>query len=145
MPEYVFETEGIWMVIPKPLARRIVEEGYDLPGTLHAAEHVTIACIPLFSLSDKGDIGGYSYPIFPDFRTPAIFIYDGYEGGMGIVRRVLEGEAIFRDWITAAMDVLRGCPCETGCPSCVQDSQCGSSNTPLDKKGALFFLSQLLS
>jgi DEAD/DEAH box helicase domain-containing protein len=105
---------------------------------------VTIGCIPLFALADKGDIGGYSYPLYPEFKTPAIFIYDGYEGGMGIARRVIENENLFRDWITAAMDLIRACPCETGCPSCVQDSQCGSSNNPLDKKGALFFLSQLL-
>ncbi|NTU42391.1 MAG: DEAD/DEAH box helicase, partial [Nitrospirales bacterium] len=120
MPEYVFETEGIWIIIPKALSRKITAEGFDLPGTLHAAEHVTISCIPLFSLSDKGDIGGYSYPLYPDFETPAIFIYDGYEGGMGIVKRVLEGEAIFRDWIAASMELIKGCPCETGCPSCVQ-------------------------
>ncbi|MFA5354311.1 MAG: DEAD/DEAH box helicase, partial [Thermodesulfovibrionales bacterium] len=81
MPEYIFDTEGIWMVISRGLSQRIVEEGYDLPGTLHAAEHVTIGCIPLFALADKGDIGGYSYPLYPEFKTPAIFIYDGYEGG----------------------------------------------------------------
>ncbi|MCK7471485.1 MAG: hypothetical protein MZU95_12470 [Desulfomicrobium escambiense] len=39
MPEYVFDTEGIWMVIPKGFINGIVKAGHDLTGTLHAAEH----------------------------------------------------------------------------------------------------------
>lgn len=141
MPEYVFETEGIWMAISRGLAEEIVERGYDLAGTLHAAEHVTINSIPLFSLCDKGDIGGISYPLYPELKSPAIFIYDGYEGGIGLTKRVLD---VPREWIGAAIEILRACDCEDGCPSCVQDAQCGSGNDPLDKKGAIWFLEKLL-
>lgn len=142
MPEYIFETEGIWMIVHRWLADDIVDRGYDLPGTLHAAEHVTIACIPLYALCDKGDIGGYSYPLFPEFKLPAIFIYDGYEGGIGLTKRVLD---VPIDWIGSSIEIMQNCDCEEGCPSCVQDSQCGSANQPLDKEGALFFLKKLIS
>lgn len=140
MPEYIFDTEGIWMVIHKNLANKIIDEGYDLSGTLHAAEHITIACMPLFALCDKGDIGGYSYAIYPEFKLPAIFIYDGYEGGIGLTKRVLDVPA---EWIESAIEIIQNCDCEEGCPSCVQDSQCGSANQPLDKNGAMFFLKNL--
>lgn len=141
MPEYIFETEGIFMLVHRSLANSIVDKGYDLAGTLHAAEHVTIGSMPLFSLCDKGDIGGLSYPLYPEFKTPAIFIYDGYEGGIGLTRRVLE---VSGDWIQSSRELIRNCDCEEGCPSCVQDSQCGSANDPLDKNGAVFFLGSLL-
>ncbi len=141
MPEYTFDTEGLWMTIRRELANKIVDKGYDLTGTLHAVEHVTIACIPLFALCDKGDIGGISYPIYPEFKTPSIFIYDGHEGGVGLTKRILDVPA---EWLRSAMDIVESCECEDGCPSCVQDSQCGSANQPLDKKGALYFLKQLL-
>ncbi|MBI3592319.1 MAG: DUF1998 domain-containing protein, partial [Nitrospirae bacterium] len=141
MPEYIFETEGIWMVIHKNLVNKIIDRGFDLTGTLHAAEHVTIACMPLFSLCDKGDIGGLSYSLYPEFKTPAIFIYDGYEGGIGLTKRVLD---VPDEWIQSAIGIIRNCDCEEGCPSCVQDSQCGSANNPLDKNGALHFLNSLL-
>jgi len=119
----------------------IARHGYDLTGTLHAAEHATINSIPLFSLCDKGDIGGISYPLYPELNSSAIFIYDGYAGGIGLTKRVLD---LPREWIAASLDILRACDCEDGCPSCVQDAMCGSGNDPLDKKGAIWFLEKLL-
>lgn len=142
MPEYVFDTEGIWIVIHKDLAEGIIDKGYDLAGTLHAAEHVSIACMPLFALCDKGDIGGYSYPIYPEFKLPAIFIYDGYEGGIGLSKRVLDEPF---EWIKSSIEIIQNCDCEYGCPSCVQDSQCGSANQPLDKEGAVYLLKQIIN
>jgi DEAD/DEAH box helicase domain-containing protein len=72
---------------------------------------------------------------------PAIFIYDGYEGGVGLAKRVLD---LPYDWINSSIEIIRSCDCDDGCPSCVQDSQCGSANQPLDKNGTLYFLNQLL-
>jgi len=141
MPEYIFDTEGIWMVIHKGFAQEIVDKGHDLAGTLHAAEHVCIACMPLFALCDKGDIGGYSYPIYSEFKLPAIFVYDGYEGGIGLSKRVFDAPY---ECIKSSIDIIQNCDCDEGCPACVQDSQCGSANQPLDKKGALYFLSKII-
>ncbi len=140
MPEYIFDTEGIWMVIHEGLRDKIIDKGYDLAGTLHAAEHITIACMPLFALCDKGDIGGYSYAVYPEFKLPAIFIYDGYDGGIGLTNRVLDVPV---QWIKSSIEIIQNCDCDEGCPSCVQDSQCGSANQPLDKKGAMYFLESL--
>lgn len=137
MPEYTFETEGMWIVIDEDTENSIERQGYDLAGSLHGAEHVTIACIPLFALCDKGDIGGLSHTLYPLFKRPAIFIFDGYEGGIGLTRRAFD---VIEDWFKAALAILTECPCEEGCPSCVQDPQCGSGNQPLDKEGAKFLL-----
>jgi len=141
MPEYTFETEGIWIKIGREVAASIEGSGFDLAGTLHATEHATIACMPLFALCDKGDIGGLSYTIYPPFREPAIFIYDGYEGGVGLTKRAFD---VIEEWFETALSIIVECPCEEGCPSCVQDPQCGSGNQPLDKEGAAFLLKRWL-
>jgi DEAD/DEAH box helicase domain-containing protein len=137
MPEYIFDTEGLWLRIDKDTENNMKSLGYDLAGSLHAFEHASIACMPLFALCDKGDIGGLSYPFYPAFKEPAIFIYDGYEGGIGLTKRAFD---VMDEWFKAALTVISECPCEEGCPSCIQDPQCGSGNQPLDKEGAKFLL-----
>lgn len=141
MPEYVFDTEGLWIIIERELASSIEVSGFDLAGTLHATEHSTIACMPLFALCDKGDIGGLSYTLYPDMNKAVIFIYDGYEGGVGLTKRAFD---VIEEWFKAALTIMKECPCEEGCPSCVQDPQCGSGNQPLDKGGAIYLLQRLL-
>jgi len=133
MPEYVFDTEGVWFRIPAGIEETLEKEGLDLGGSIHALEHAAISCMPLIALCDKMDIGGLSYTSYPGFRGPGIFIYDGYEGGVGLVRHAFD---VARTWLTLSAKFIAECPCESGCPSCVQDPQCGSGNQPLDKAGA---------
>ena len=141
LPDHVFETEGLWTVIDRAQEREVGTRGFDLAGTLHALEHVSIAAMPLFALCDRGDVGGLSHTGFPAFNLPAIFVYDGHEGGVGLTHRILE---IIPDWLEATLGMIEECRCESGCPACVQDSQCGNRNEPLDKKGAKWLLGKWL-
>ncbi len=142
MPECVFETEGIWLKLPEKLMAELEAEGFEVAGTLHAFEHVAISTLPLFALCDKGDIGGLSYELYPEFGVSTIFIYDGQEGGVGLSRRAFD---VLGEWFRATLSVIEECPCEEGCPSCVQDPQCGSGNQPLDKAGAAWLARGLIS
>jgi DEAD/DEAH box helicase domain-containing protein len=137
LPESVFETEGLWTIIPAGVKSSIEEKGFDLGGTLHAVEHTAIASMPLFALCDRGDVGGLSHTCFPEFALPAIFIYDGHEGGLGLTKRAVEHAP---EWLRVTLKIIEECPCVQGCPSCVQDSRCGNRNQPLDKAGAGFLL-----
>jgi DEAD/DEAH box helicase domain-containing protein len=140
LPSWTFETQGLWIKLSSSLEQEIARNSLDFPGGLHALEHAAIASLPLFAMCDKGDIGGISYPEFPDFAVPAIFIYDGFQGGVGLTRRGFE---VVELWLDATEHIITECGCEEGCPSCVQDSQCGSGNEPLDKKAALFILQEI--
>lgn len=71
---------------------------------------------------------------------PAIFIYDGFRGGVGLTKRGFE---VIDVWLEATGEIITECDCEDGCPSCVQGSQCGSGNEPLDKKAALLILKEI--
>ena len=141
LPETTFETEAIWFV---PTADQL--EGLDemprLLGSLHAAEHSLIAILPLWAMCDRWDIGGLSTNLHFQTRAPTIFIYDGHAGGVGITERGFEA---FEGWVADTAKMLAGCPCERGCPSCVQSPKCGNLNEPLDKDGSLTFLLRLLA
>ncbi len=113
-----------------------------MPGAAHAAEHAQIGLLPLFAMCDRWDIGGVSTAWHPDTGMATIFVYDGHPGGAGIAER---GHQLAARHLRATRDAVHACPCETGCPSCVQSPKCGNGNHPLDKAGAVRLLDELLA
>jgi DEAD/DEAH box helicase domain-containing protein len=139
LPPTSFETEGVWFV-PEPWQLEGLDTLPALLGSLHAAEHTLIALLPLWAMCDRWDIGGLSTNHHPQTARPTVFVYDGHAGGVGIAER---GFDIFEGWVADTARLLEGCPCEHGCPSCVQSPKCGNLNEPLDKAGALGLLRRL--
>ncbi|MDQ2981316.1 MAG: DEAD/DEAH box helicase [Actinomycetota bacterium] len=141
LPQTTFETEAVWYV---PGADQLagLEEMPQLLGTLHAAEHAMIAILPLWAMCDRWDIGGLSTNLHYQTGRPTVFVYDGHSGGVGIAERGFEA---FEGWVGDTAKMLEGCPCESGCPSCVQSPKCGNLNEPLDKAGALELLNRMLA
>jgi DEAD/DEAH box helicase domain-containing protein len=140
MPETTFETEAVWFC-PTDEQLAGLEAMPRLLGSLHAAEHSLIALLPLWAMCDRWDIGGLSTNIHFQTGRPTIFVYDGHAGGVGITERGFER---FEGWVQDTAHMLEGCPCDAGCPSCVQSPKCGNLNDFLDKAGALTLLRRLL-
>ncbi len=141
MPSHVFETMGLWIVLPGEMAQKLKEEGLHFMGGIHAVEHASIALFPLFALCDRNDVGGICYPIHPQLEKPAIFIYDGYPGGVGLADY---GYGVVEKLLRKTLALIHECPCVDGCPSCVHSPKCGSGNKPLDKRAAEYVLEWLL-
>ncbi len=140
LPPSRFDTVAVWFDIPEAALSRIEEARLDFAGGLHAAEHACIALLPLFALCDRNDLGGVSTPFHPDTGRPQIFIYDAHPGGTGIAEKGFELAAdLWRETLRA----VRECPCDDGCPSCIQSPKCGNNNQPLDKKAARAILEAL--
>ncbi len=141
LPPVEFETVGLWWAAPQAIEETLRRQGEHFLGSLHASEHTGISLFPILALCDRGDIGGISYPLHPQMGTGAVFIYDGHPGGVGIAARGFED---LTDLLGRILLLLEGCPCEKGCPSCVQSPKCGNGNRPLDKAGAARVLRLLL-
>jgi DEAD/DEAH box helicase domain-containing protein len=141
LPPQVFPTVALWFDLPPGIEARLAKAQLDFAGGLHAAEHAAIAILPLFALCDRNDIGGVSTPLHPDTGRAQIFIYDAYPGGIGISERGFD--LVEQLWQTT-LKAIKECPCEEGCPSCVQSPKCGNNNKPLDKKAAQLLLEGLL-
>lgn len=143
LPELELNTEAIWITIPRGITDRLLGRGLDLTGSIHAVEHAAIGLLPLFVLCDRNDIGGVSHPSHPNTcSNAAIFIYDGHEGGSGLVRAAYD---LLEQLLDAVLRTIEDCSCEDGCPSCIQSPKCGNNNQPLDKEGAIFLLRELLA
>jgi DEAD/DEAH box helicase domain-containing protein len=140
LPDVTLETQAFWITLP-PLPREARPSFESFGGALHAGEHGLIGLLPLFAMCDRADIGGLSTPVHRQSRLPTVFVYDGYPGGVGISRRGYDAfESLARD----TLGVITRCPCERGCPACIQSPKCGNWNEPLSKDGAVSLLRYLL-
>jgi DEAD/DEAH box helicase domain-containing protein len=142
LPTIRFNTVALWFGVPPRALARIAQKDLDFAGGLHATEHAAIGILPLFALCDRNDIGGVSTALHPDTGKAAVFIYDAYPGGIGIAEK---GYDMIEELWQATMHVIAECPCEDGCPSCVQSPKCGNNNKPLDKAAARIILEELQS
>ena len=142
LPTQRFRTVALWFDLPQEAVSRISSEGLDFAGGIHGAEHAAIGMLPLFAMCDRNDIGGLSTPLHPDTGKAQIFIYDAYPGGVGIAEKGFE---LIRELWQATLAAISECPCQDGCPSCIQSPKCGNNNKPLDKRAAGVLLEGLLA
>ncbi len=141
LPLVRFQTEAVWYTVSDEIIGKLKLDERELAGGIHAAEHAGIAILPMFAMCDRWDIGGISTPLHPHTGKATVFIYDGFEGGIGIARR---GLLVAEEHLKRTLEVIARCPCKDGCPSCIQSPKCGNWNEPLDKKAAIGILREIL-
>ncbi|MDH4223303.1 MAG: DEAD/DEAH box helicase [candidate division Zixibacteria bacterium] len=142
LPTVIFQTMGLWYELPVHIRNECEFRGLDFSGGMHAVEHAMISISPLLAMCDRKDLGGVSYPFHPETGKSLIFIYDGYEGGIGISEKLFE---TFKNLVQMTYSLIKDCDCEEGCPACILSSKCGNNNRPMDKKAALYILENMLS
>jgi len=141
LPPLIFKTMGLWFNVPAGVKRKIEEKKLDFAGGLHGIEHAMIGIMPFHVMCDRWDIGGVSTSLHPDTMTPTIFIYDGFEGGIGLTEKAFE---LFSEIVEMTFELVRDCKCEDGCPACIYSPKCGNNNKPMDKKATILILNELL-
>ncbi|MFP4249612.1 MAG: DEAD/DEAH box helicase [Armatimonadota bacterium] len=140
LPSRTIETVGVAIAPGEADVAALSAGGFDLMGSLHALEHAMIALLPIFAFCDARDVGGISASCDEDLHGPAVSIYETYNGGVGIAEAAYER---LDDLLAAVAEQIECCPCEDGCPECVQAPDCGNNNMPLDKAGALLLARRL--
>ena len=142
MPELIFETEGMWFVIPDDINEQSESLMEHFMGGIHAFEHAAIGILPLMIMTDRNDLGGLSIPYHPQIGHAAVFIYDGVPGGIGLTQSGYE-KAL--ELLEKTLQSVTSCSCDNGCPSCVHSPKCGSGNRPIDKQASVNIMERLLS
>jgi len=148
LPETTLRTKALYFPVPADVESEMRKLGdevgvggeYGFNGGIHAAEHGIISLFPFHLLCDRADVGGISTPYHPHTDSPAVFVYDGYPGGVGLTRR---GHERAEELFARTARLIDGCGCESGCPACVQSPHCGNANEPLAKPTAVNLLESL--
>lgn len=160
LPPLEFNTVGFWFIFPvsiedelwnkRSIDRDVLEllnkrKNVDIRrevfgGSLHGIEHAMIGIMPFHVMCDRWDIGGLSTNFHPATGRPTVFIYDGFEGGIGLSEKAYE---LFSEIVKTSLELVEECKCEEGCPACIYSPKCGNDNKPMDKIGAIFLLDKI--
>lgn len=144
LPPIQFKTKGMWITLPANIKEGLkcaIVGNETFEGGIHGLEHAMIAIIPFHVMCDRFDIGGVSTPHHNDTEMATIFIYDGFEGGIGLTEKAYE---LIEEVTLMTHELVKDCNCEEGCPACIYSPKCGNDNKPLNKEGTLFILNQIL-
>ena len=113
------DTEGCWIALPERVQlvlQGITDEGGADPyfkGIVHALQ----ACAEMQVMATFSDIRGDTF-VYGQNQTVAVILYDQYLGGLGFAEKVFEKFEKIQD---QAILLVKNCPCESGCPTCVKD------------------------
>src|SRR5665648_6195 len=144
LPPEKMHTTAYWLALAgdsRERLKRLESEdiSFNLSSGLLALSNVLINVVPLFVMCDPQDIRAVSEVRSPFTGEPTIYIYDNYPGGVGYSEKMFE---LRQPLLQAAQELILGCGCEKGCPSCVG---------PIDevgikgKESALLILREALS
>ncbi|MCG2821905.1 MAG: DEAD/DEAH box helicase [Candidatus Atribacteria bacterium] len=144
LPPEEMHTTAYWLALADDsgeLLKRLESEGtsFNLSSGLLALSNILINVVPLYVMCDPQDVRAVSEVRSPFTGRPTIYIYDNYPGGVGFSEKMFE---LRRPLLQAAQELILGCGCEKGCPSCVG---------PIDevgikgKESALLILREALS
>jgi DEAD/DEAH box helicase domain-containing protein len=133
LPEHQMHTTSFWLTIPRELMAALPFDRDDRRDGVVGLAFAMGQVAQLLLMCDRHDIGisigsaeasgetkslgrrGTSSEAI-DADHPRVFVYDNYPGGIGF------SEPLFRmtqDLVDRTRDLIAGCPCDSGCPSCV--------------------------
>jgi len=148
LPPQSLETVSMWLVPPEAAADAVRSEQKILAEGLVGIANALVDCAPLYVMCDVKDIGVVVEA--SNLGKDALFLYDRYPGGMGYAQRCAEA---IEELMQAVYEVIRTCPCEDGCPSCVgaalpafalTDIDSGTRGRMPDKEAARIILRAIL-
>jgi DEAD/DEAH box helicase domain-containing protein len=159
LPERQMHTTSYWLTLPREMMTALPYQADDRRDGVVGLSFAMRQIAQLLLMCDGHDIGISLGPgsdlaetdqagrtaLRPaawarsdaDGDEPRIFVYDNYPGGIGFSQPLFKMHA---DLVARTRELIAGCPCESGCPSCV--GPVGDTG-PLAKKVALEILNRL--
>jgi DEAD/DEAH box helicase domain-containing protein len=114
LPESQMHTSAYWTTLPRYLSERMAEA--TLHGALSGLANLIGNIAPLYLMCDPRDLGVYAQVKSPFTGGATVFIYDKVPGGIGFSERLYQIHDLL---LRAALQHVRECGCDDGCPSCV--------------------------
>jgi DEAD/DEAH box helicase domain-containing protein len=100
-----------------PACHQRAEQGVRIRSGLAATAYALRSLAPLLVMCDGRDLGVHADPASPVAAgAPALIIHETVPGGVGLAQELAERHG---ELLVATRDLVAGCACSGGCPSCV--------------------------
>ena len=131
LPEQQMHTSSYWLTIPSQVMQALPYGGDDrrdgvvgLAFAMKSVAQLLLMCDghdiglsvdggSLDRTTRRGGLGGVPDALAAE---PNVFIYDNYPGGIGFSRPLFDMHEVL---LARTQELIAGCPCASGCPSCV--------------------------
>ncbi|MBD8070186.1 DEAD/DEAH box helicase [Bacillus sp. PS06] len=112
LPEEELHTSATWLDLNDQLKIETKTLEQLLVGISNVLKHV----VPVLVMCDSNDVH-----VVPQIKAthsglPTIYLYDRYPGGIGLADEIYKR---VDEVIASAIILIKKCPCEDGCPSCI--------------------------
>jgi DEAD/DEAH box helicase domain-containing protein len=144
LPEQQMHTTAYWLTIPEEVMAALPYASDDRRDGVVGVTFALKQVAQLLLMCDRHDIGtsidsGEQVdPAGRSYRSPRIFVYDNYPGGIGFSRPLFR---MHGELLNGTRRLIADCQCDNGCPGCV--GPVGNTG-PLAKSAALRILDLLV-
>ena len=136
LPETDMHTTAMWWTLPDGLCDALSSDTLK-NGMLGVANLLRIVA-PLYLMCAPLDVAVLYQVKSPITDKPTVILYDNCPGGIGLAQKAWSMQEVLLD---RALDIVTGCGCEYGCPSCAGPvSEIGEDG----KRTAIYILRTLL-
>ena len=148
LPEQQMHTTAYWLTVPHEVMAGLPYASDDRRDGVVGLSFAMRQVAQLLLMCDRHDIGismdgidqnDLGAEALAQAAEPRVFIYDNYPGGIGFSQPLF---TIERDLLDRTRELIAGCACEHGCPTCV--GPLGNTG-PLAKTVALRILDSLVA
>jgi DEAD/DEAH box helicase domain-containing protein len=114
IPAQNLQTTAVWLAPDNAIRQEMKAAGLRASEGVVGMRNLAMVALPLIAMCDSRDLGGVVDS--QNLGRTTMILYDRYPGGLGYCER---GFAQMRQVLAICLEMVRDCPCEDGCPSCV--------------------------
>ncbi len=114
IPAQNLPTTAVWLAPNDAVRQKMKAAGLRASEGVCGLRNLAVVALPLVAMCDSRDLGGVVDS--KNLGRTAMILYDRYPGGLGYSER---GFSRMPELLAICREMVRDCPCEEGCPSCV--------------------------
>ncbi|SCU86898.1 LAMI_0D03994g1_1 [Lachancea mirantina] len=150
-PPIIIDSKGFWIDLPPRVIELCQQKELSIAGGIHAAQHAVMSLLPSFIVAGVDEIQTECKAPEKEFaerqtarkRPARLIFYDSKGGkfGSGLSTKAFEH---IDDILEGALERVKNCPCDWGCPECIAAPICKENCLVLSKPASLIILHSIL-